>query len=326
MAIKITASKPKPKILRVEGLTKHYGHDYSIGPLQIGGDLVKAVQDVSFSVREGEIFGFLGPNGAGKSTTMRCIMAYLKIQGGSIEIFDLDYEKDALLIRNRIGYLPGDVALYKNFTGIELIEYLGKFRPTDNEMLKKLRTIFKVNLNKKIGGLSSGNRQQVAVITALVSNPDLLILDEPTGGLDPLMAARLHNLLVDLRNQGKAIFLSSHDLSEVQKVCDRVGIIREGRMIVIEKVETLLEKSLQELTIEFESSPPPSEDDFRSLTNVVAVQKDQQNSKFQLKIKEDVNELLKFLTQYRIKRMTLRDASLEEIFLHYYTADSLEQA
>lgn len=253
-------------------------------------------------------------------------MAYLKIQGGSIEIFGLDYEKDALLIRNRIGYLPGDVALYNNFTGIELIEYLGKFRPTDNEMLKKLRAIFTVNLNKKIGALSSGNRQQVALMTAFASNPDLLILDEPTGGLDPLMAARLHKLLVELQDQGKTIFLSSHDLSEVQKVCDRVGIIREGRMIVVEKVETLLEKSLQELTIEFEASPSPSENDFRALTNVVAVQKDHQNKKFHLKVKEDVNELLKFLTQYAIKRLTLTDASLEDIFLHYYADDSSEYA
>ncbi|MFX0116280.1 MAG: ATP-binding cassette domain-containing protein, partial [Candidatus Hodarchaeota archaeon] len=245
--------------------------------------------------------------------------------GGSIEIFGLDYKRDALLIRNRIGYLPGDVALYKNFTGIELIEHLGKFRPINNEMLNKLRMIFKVNLNKKIGALSSGNRQQVAVIVALASNPDLLILDEPTGGLDPLMAARLHKLLIDLRNQGKTIFLSSHDLFEVQKVCDRVGIIREGRMIVIEKVETLLEKSLQELTIEFDASPIPSEDDFRALANVVAVQKNRQNSKFHLKVKEDVNELLKFLSQYKIKRLTLTDASLEEIFLHYYTDNAREQ-
>jgi ABC-2 type transport system ATP-binding protein len=321
----VSSPKARTPILRVEGLTKYYGHEYRFGSRKIGGNVVKAVQDVSFSVHKGEIFGFLGPNGAGKSTTMRCIMNYLKIQSGSIEVLGLDYKKDALEIRKHIGYLPGDVALYGNFTGMELIEYFGNFRSIDKEMLKTLRAIFKVNLKRKIGSLSSGNRQQVAVIAALVSNPDLLILDEPTGGLDPLMAANLHKLLIELRNQGKTIFLSSHDLAEVQKVCDRVGIIREGRMIVIETVEKLLEKSLQALTIEFEpSSKIPSEDDFCGLSNVIRVQKNHQNSKFRLKIKEDVNDLLKFLTGYQVKRMTLTDASLEEIFLHYYSDELAE--
>jgi len=203
---------------------------------------------------------------------------------------------------------------------MELIDYFGNFRPIDSEMLQKLRSLFKVNLNQKIGSLSSGNRQQAALIVAMASNPDLLILDEPTIGLDPLMAARLQKLLLELRNQGKTIFLSSHDLFEVQKVCDRIGIIREGRMIVIEKVEALLEKSLQALHIEFENSPvPPSEDDFLAISNVMSVQKTSHNEKFQLKVKEDINELLKFLTAYRIKRFTLTDTSLEEVFLHYYT-------
>ncbi|MHA2495799.1 MAG: ATP-binding cassette domain-containing protein [Candidatus Hodarchaeales archaeon] len=309
-------------VLQVEGLTKHYGREYYVGSRKVSGEIVKAVKDVSFAVRKGEIFGFLGPNGAGKSTTMRAIMDYLKLQGGSIKIFGLDYKKDVLAIRKRIGYLPGDVALYNNFTGLELIEYFGKFRPIDEEMFNKLRSLFKVNLKQKIGSLSSGNRQQVAVFTALVSNPDLLILDEPTGGLDPLMAARLHKLLIELRDQGKTIFLSSHDLTEVQKVCDRVGIIREGQMVVIEKVETLLEKSLQALNIEFEDvANTPSEADFRAISNVISVQKKRQNNKFHLKIKEDVNDLLKFLTNFRVKRLTLTDASLEEIFLHYYAAE-----
>ncbi|MFX0209197.1 MAG: ATP-binding cassette domain-containing protein [Candidatus Hodarchaeota archaeon] len=313
-------SKSRKSILQVEGLTKWYGSNYNIGSKKVGRGIVKAVQDVSFSVREEEIFGFLGPNGAGKTTTMRSIMNYLNIQSGSIKIFGLDYKKDALMIRKRIGYLPDGAALYDNFTGLELIDYFGNFRSLDNSMLTRLRSLFKVNLNQKIGSLSSGNRQQAALIAVMASNPDLLILDEPSNGLDPLMAARLHQLLIELRGEGKTIFLSSHDLSEVQKVCDRVGIIKEGHMIVIEDVEGLLEKSLQTMHIEFvDPNHVPSEDDLRAVPSVESVQKNNQNSKFYLKIREDVNDLLKFLSTYQVKRMTLTDASLEEVFLHYYT-------
>jgi ABC-2 type transport system ATP-binding protein len=309
-------------ILRVEGLTKTYGHEYRIGSRKIGRGSVKAVENVSFSVHKGEIFGFLGPNGAGKSTTMRTVMGYLKSQQGTVKILGLDHKRDALAIRKRIGYLPGDVALYDNFTGEELIEFFGTFRPIDRVMLKKLRSLFKVDLTQKIGSLSTGNRQQVALIAVMASNPDLLLLDEPSSGLDPLMAARLHKLLRELQAQGKTIFLSSHDLAEVQKICDRVGIIREGRMVVIEKVETLLKKSLQEMQIEFENTTiTPALADLRAIPNVVTVQKNSKNGKFYLKVTGDINELLRTLATYHVKRLTLTDSSLEDIFLHYYSED-----
>lgn len=309
-------------ILRVEGLTKTYGREYRIGSRKIGRSSVKAVDNVSFSVHKGEIFGFLGPNGAGKSTAMRTIMGYLKSQQGTVKILGLDYKRDALAIRKRIGYLPGDVALYDNFTGEELIEFFGTFRPIDRMLLKKLRSLFKVDLTQKIGSLSTGNRQQVALIAVMASNPDLLLLDEPSSGLDPLMAARLHKLLRELQAQGKTIFLSSHDLAEVQKICDRVGIIRKGRMIVIEKVETLLEKSLQEMQIEFENTTiTPALADLREIPNVVTVQKNSKNGKFHLKVTGDINDLLRTLMTFRVKRLTLTDSSLEEVFLHYYSED-----
>ncbi len=311
--------KPRNAVLQVEGLTKYYGRELALGSKKFGRGAVKAVENVSFSVKKGEIFGFLGPNGAGKSTAMRAIMGYLKIQQGSIKIFGLDHQKDALEIRKRVGYLPGDVALYGNFTGEELIEYYGNFRPIDQKMLKKLRSFFKVDLTKKVGSLSTGNRQQAALVAVLASNPDMLILDEPIHGLDPLMAANLHKLLIELREQGKTIFLSSHDLSEVQKICDRVGIIKEGRMIVIEKVEALLEKSLQTMQIEFDDSHTiPDEAEIKTLSSVVSIQKNGQNGKFILKVKENLNDFLRFLTSYQIKRLTLTDADLEEVFLHFY--------
>ncbi|MFX1514083.1 MAG: ABC transporter ATP-binding protein [Promethearchaeota archaeon] len=315
----MTKTKSMHEILRVEGLTKYFGREFTLGSKKLKGKVVKAVEDVSFSIKKGEIFGFLGPNGAGKSTTMRAIMNYLHIQNGSIKVFGLDHQKDALEIRKRIGYLPGEVALYQNFSGEELIEYFGKFRQIDPQMLKKLRSIFTVNLSKKIGSLSTGNRQQAALIAVMASNPDLLILDEPIHGLDPLIAARLHKLLIELRNQGKTIFLSSHDLSEVQKICDRVGIIKKGRMIVIEKVEVLLEKSLQTMNIEFDDSTVlPEEADFREVLSVVSVQRTNESGKFLLKVKENLNDLLKFLTAYKVKRFTLTDSDLEEVFLYYY--------
>ncbi|MFQ5980227.1 MAG: ATP-binding cassette domain-containing protein [Candidatus Heimdallarchaeota archaeon] len=312
-------------VLSVEGLTKYYGHEYRLGSRRFGRGLTKAVENISFTVQKGEIFGFLGPNGAGKSTTMRTIMGYLKNQGGGIKVFGMDHEKDALAIRHFVGYLPGDVAIYDNFTGNELISFFGQFRPIDNKLLSKLKSLFKVNLTKNIGSLSTGNRQQAALIAVLASNPDLLILDEPIRGLDPLMAARFHRLLKELRDQGKTIFLSSHDLAEVQKICDRVGIIKNGRMVVIERVEALLEKSLQEFTIEFpDPSNTPSKEILRALPNVVSVERKKSNGKYHLKVQGDINELLKFVSDFPIKRLTITDSSLEEIFLHYYADELLE--
>ncbi|MHA2289247.1 MAG: ABC transporter ATP-binding protein, partial [Promethearchaeota archaeon] len=180
------------------------------------------------------MFGFLGPHGAGKTTTIRCILDYLKMQSGRISVFGLDHHLDALEIRKRIGYIPGDLALFKNFTGNELIDFYSAFRPVDPVFLKELRSKFRVDLSLKIKSLSSGNRQQVGIILALAAKPDFLVLDEPTSGLDPLMTANFHRILKTLKKEGHTIFLSSHDLAEVQSVCDRVGIIRDGRMILIE--------------------------------------------------------------------------------------------
>ncbi|MFX0173121.1 MAG: ABC transporter ATP-binding protein, partial [Candidatus Hodarchaeota archaeon] len=209
-------------VLKVENLTKIYGRELQLGPRKLGRRIV-AVDGASFSVKKGEIFGFLGPNGAGKTTAIRSILGYLTIKEGTITINGLDYRNDSLEIRGNIGYVPGDVTLYSNFTGKELLNYVNEFRPTDETFLKTLRKVFKVDLSLKIRSMSSGNRQQCAIIVAFASNPDFLILDEPSSGLDPLMTARFHNLLRELRDQGKTIFLSSHDLAEVQAICDRVG-------------------------------------------------------------------------------------------------------
>ncbi|MFX0183949.1 MAG: ATP-binding cassette domain-containing protein [Candidatus Hodarchaeota archaeon] len=303
-------------ILQVSDLTKVYGREFGLGGKKIGQRVVGA-QNVSFSVKKGEIFGFLGPNGAGKTTTMRAILDFLHIQSGTVTIFGLDHHRYRIDIRKRIGYVPGDLALFETFTGEELLVYFGKFRPIDPEFLEELRKNFRVKLKKRIRSLSTGNRKQVGLIAALASKPDFLILDEPTAGLDPLMTANFHRILKKLRNEGHTIFLSSHDLAEVQQVCDRVGIIKEGKMILVEAVDDLKTKFLQNVRIIFNGDSIPSENDFKMLKTVISIEKENRTT-FSLKIKEDVNELLKWLSNYDIKRFTCEDATLEEIFLQYY--------
>lgn len=305
------------EVLRVEGLTKIYGRELKLGNIRKFGRKVTGAEEVTFGIRKGEIFGFLGPNGSGKTTTIRSILDYLRIQSGIITVFGLDHHQDALAIRKRISYVSEDLALYENFTGEELIEYFHKFRPVNREFLKKLKSIFRVDLTLKIKALSSGNRQQVGLIVALASKPELLILDEPTSGLDPLMAANFHNILKVLKKEEITTFLSSHDLAEVQTVCDRVGIIKDGRMILVENVEDLRSKSLQDVKIKFASSTIPSKEEFKALDSVIYVEKTNETT-FTLKIKEDVNEILKLLTKYQIERLTIEEATLEEIFLQFY--------
>ncbi|UCG89896.1 MAG: ABC transporter ATP-binding protein [Candidatus Heimdallarchaeota archaeon] len=304
-------------VLEVSNLTKIYGRELNIGERKIVGNRVIGALDVSFSVKKGEIFGFLGPNGAGKTTTMRAILDYLKIQTGTVTIFGLDHHQDRLEIRRRIGYVPGDMALFENFTGEELLLYFSKFRPIDEEFLAELRKNFRVKLHKKIKSLSTGNRQQAGLIAALAAKPDFLILDEPTSGLDPLMTANFHKIIRKLSKEGYTIFLSSHDLAEVQAVCDRVGIIKEGKMILVEAVEDLKTKFMQKVRITFNGSSVPSEEEITKLNTVISVEQTKTNT-FVLKIKEDVNELLKWISNYDIKRFTCEDATLEEIFLQFY--------
>jgi ABC-2 type transport system ATP-binding protein len=302
-------------VLEVSNLTKIYGRELGLGGRRVGRRVVGA-RDVSFSVRRGEIFGFLGPNGAGKTTVMRSILDYLHIQEGTIMVFGMDHHRDALKIRKRIGYVPGDLSLYENFTGNELINYYGGFRPVDPEYIEELRSVFRVDLTLNVKALSSGNRQQVGLILALASKPDFLILDEPTSGLDPLMAANAHRLLKELREEGKTIFLSSHDLAEVQVVCDRIGIIKEGEMILVEEVENLISKFLQNVRVSFTSEVPDLET-LEAIDSVISAEAEDEDTLL-LKVKEDINELLKVLTRYEIDRLSIEDATLEEIFLQYY--------
>jgi len=303
-------------VLQVSNLTKVYGREIHLGLKKFGKKIIGA-QNVSFSVSKGEIFGFLGPNGAGKTTLMTSILNYLRIEEGEIRVFDQDHRKDSLEIRKRIGYIPGDLAVYDNFTGEELIKYFNHFRQHNTEFLEELRTIFTVNLKQKTRTLSSGNKQQVGIILALASKPEFLILDEPSSGLDPLITAKFHKILKRLKKEGVTIFLSSHDLTEVQAICDRVGIIKNGEMILVEDIENLRTKYLQNVVVRFSPSKVPKLEEIKELDFVLdANQKN--NGNFELKIKENIGDLINWLKEYKIDRLSIEDASLEEIFLHYY--------
>ena len=312
----LPAEKQHVNVLEVNNLTKVYGREVNFIGRKLGRRVVGA-QNVSFSVRKGEIFGFLGPNGAGKTTTMRAILDFLHLQSGTVTVFGLDHHKSSLEIRKRIGYVPGDLSLYENFTGEEIIEYFGGFRPIDREFLKELRSFFRADLSLRIKNLSTGNRQQVGLMLALGSKPEFMILDEPTSGLDPLMAANVHRVLKELKAEGKTIFLSSHDLAEVQAVCDRIGIIKEGRMILVEEIENLVTKFLQHVKVTFSPEKVPSIEDFQGLSTVRSVVKEN-DRRFKLTVMEDVNELVRWLSDYPVERLNIEDASLEEIFLQFY--------
>ena len=303
--------------IKVYGLTKVYGHSLTLKNHTFYSNKSVGVKDVSFTIKEGEIFGFLGPNGAGKTTTIRAMLDYLSIQHGNITIFWLDYKKKRMAIRKIMAYIPGDMTLFDNFTGLELLNYLGHFKTIDQQFLQELKSIFKVNLEKKIKFLSKGNKQQVGLIAALATKPKLLVLDEPSSGLDPLMTDYLHKILLKMRKSGTTIFISSHDLAEVHAICDRVGIIKEGKMILIESITELEKKFLQKVEIEYNSDSIPPESFFKNLKTVISVTK-VTNSIIKLNITGDVNELFKALINYNIKRFTCENASLEDIFLQYY--------
>ena len=315
----MSSSVSKDIILQVSNLTKVYGKEFNIGGRTFGRTVVGA-KNVSFDVKKGEIFGFLGPNGAGKTTVMRAVLDYLHITGSVTFFGKLDHHRDALLIRENVGYVPGEVALYGNFTGNEIIKYFNNFRPINHEFVKKLKSIFRADLTLKIGQLSQGNRKQVALIAALASKPDLLILDEPSGGLDPLMAANFHDILKEIAGEGITIFISSHDLAEVQTVCNRVAIIKEGEIVLVETIEDLKAKFLQKMRIIFSKKEDmPTAEEFLNLTSVISAEKVEGKARtFLLTIEEDANELLKFVTKFHIKRLAIEDATIEEIFLQYY--------
>jgi ABC-2 type transport system ATP-binding protein len=292
--------------LRTEGLTKHYGH-------------VKALIDLDLDVRPGEVFGFLGPNGAGKTTTIRTVMDEIRATAGRASILGMDCHSQSVEIRRHIGYLPSDLALYPNLTGKDTLTYFANLRGgVDWSFVGELAERLDAQLDKKVGDLSSGNRQKVGLIAAFMNRPQLLIMDEPSSGLDPLMQREFQILMREVVEQGASVFLSSHTLSEVQRVADRVGIIRHGRLIALETVASLRSKGMRK--VELELGSPADRADFETVPGVreVAVE----DTRVLLSYEGAMASLLTTVAgRYDLVDISTQDADLEEVFLTYYHDD-----
>lgn len=288
------------------GLTKHFGD-------------VKAVVDLDLAIDAGEVFGFLGPNGSGKTTTIRTMLDLIRPTAGTASILGLDSHRDAVEIRQHIGYVPGELALYRNLTGKELITYFANLRGgVDWTRVNLLAERLDAVLDKKVGELSTGNRQKVALVQAFMSKPSVLVLDEPSIGLDPLVQQQFQAIMREAAEEGATVFLSSHTLSEVERVASRVGIIRTGRLIVVETMEALKEKAVRTVTMQFDQ--PVGEAEFAAVAGVRDASVD--DTQATVAVEGSMAQLLQLASSLGAVEMSSNESDLEEIFLTYYREDA----
>ena len=287
-------------------LTSGLSKDYGSGRGLFGLDL---------EVERGEIFGFLGPNGAGKSTTMRLLLDLIGPTSGSASILGLDTRRESLEIRRRIGFLPGDLALYPKLRGADVLDYLAALRGTvDRRVRDVLAERFDADLDRPVRELSSGNRQKLGLIQAFMHDPELLILDEPIAGLDPLVQRSFHEPLGEVCARGRTVFLSSHSLAEVERVARRVAILREGRLVVVDSLENLRAVAVQRLEIEFAAPVPVGE--FEALATVKEVRVDGRT--LTVSFEGSADAVLKAAAVHEVRSVRTHEDDLEEIFLRYY--------
>ena len=275
----------------------------------------RGILNVDLRVEQGEVFGFLGPNGAGKTTTQRVLVDIIRPTAGEARIFGLDCQKDGVTARDRVGYLPGELAMYESMRVRRFFRMYASLRKSnrDSEHWQALSDRLELDTSRRIGQLSRGNKQKVGVVTAFMSKPDLLILDEPTTGLDPLVQQTVMDLVREANQAGATVFFSSHILPEVQAVCDRVGIIREGHLVATERVEDLMTQHLKRVRMSFAAEPPT--DAFRR-DGVEITARDGQS--LTLEIRQDLDQVMAEAASYGITDIETIHVSLEEIFLAYY--------
>lgn len=281
-----------------------------------GRNPVHAVRDISLQVPRGEVFGFLGPNGSGKTTTIRCMLDVLHPTSGTIRLFGLDAQRDALAIHQRIGYLSGDVRLPGELTAKQFLERYSRMAGLEPVLLPQLLERFEIPLQRKLKGFSKGMRQMVAIIQAFMCAPELAILDEPTSGLDPLGQRAFNDFLRDQTDRGLTTFMSSHILSEVEHICHRVGVIRAGEIVAIESIERLRERAGQVVIVEFASSV--AADELQAVNGVRAVEQ-QRDGSYHLQIVGSIDPVIKVLARYTVRRLAIEEAPLEDIFMKFYT-------
>jgi len=287
-------------------VTSGLSKDFGFGRGLFGLDL---------EVGRGEVFGFLGPNGAGKSTTMRLLLDLIRPTSGSARILGLDTRQHSAEIRRRVGFLSGDLAFYPKLTGRIMLEYLGQLRGgVDRRVRDSLVERFDADLDSPIRRLSTGNRQKLGLVQAFMHEPELLILDEPIAGLDPLVQQSFHSLLAEVSAQGRAVFLSSHTLSEVARVTNRLAILRRGRLVVVDSLENLRGVAVQRLELEF--AEPVDADEFRALTGVKEVRVDGRT--LTVGFEGSADAVVKAAAEHEVLAIHPREDDLEDIFLRYY--------
>jgi ABC-2 type transport system ATP-binding protein len=299
---------PSPVVISTHALTKHYGP-------------VHALTDLSLDVRQGEIFGFLGPNGAGKSTMIRTLLGYLHATSGSATVLGLDVATQSVEIRRRTGYLPGGIALYDSLSGERLLDYLAELQGREPHRRAELCDRLELSaavLKRRVRDYSRGMRQKIGVVQALQHDPELAVLDEPTEGLDPLMQHAFYRLLDDLRTEGRTVFFSSHVLSEVERLCDRVAIIRAGRLMALHAVADLLERRRRRVMLRWRGAAP----DPSTLPGLEQVQVD--GSRIIGSLTGDIAGFVRSIASPNLEDLTIEPASLEEAFLEYYATDADE--
>lgn len=295
-------------VIQTNNLTQKYG-------------TFTAVNNVNMTVREGEIFGFLGPNGAGKTSTIRTIMDFLRPASGSVSVFGLDSQQHSTEIRRRVGYLPSELTLWENWRGTQYVRWLEKVHETPiMAEAKRLADALAFDLNRPLQGMSTGMKRKMGLIAALAHKPQLLILDEPTSGLDPLMQKVFHNLMLDAKSEGRTVFLSSHMLTEVEQICDRVGIIRDGELQAVETISNLTASTFRWLT--FTINGAIHRHDFDTLPGVTDVSLNGQDITMRVTGQADMGDIIRQAAKYDIADMRMVKPTLEEIFLAFYGGDT----
>ncbi|MCS1351055.1 ABC transporter ATP-binding protein [Mechercharimyces sp. CAU 1602] len=293
-------------VIELNSLTKMYGQE-------------RGILDVSFHVEEGEIFGFIGPNGAGKSTTIRTLLSLIYPTSGSATIFGKDIVQSAPEIKKEIGYLPSEVFYYDNMRVKDLLRYSASFYKKDcHQRIQHLADTLNLDLERKIDDLSFGNKKKVGIVQGLLHSPKLIILDEPTSGLDPLMQQTFFDLLREENKRGATILFSSHILSEVQKLCDRVAIIKEGRLVKVEKISELKENSPKKVELETVSHTALESFDLPGISNL-----ERKEEVISFLYRGNINPLMQKLAAIEILTLSIEEPDLEEIFMHYYQKENM---
>jgi ABC-2 type transport system ATP-binding protein len=298
-------------IIKLEDLHKYYGK-------------VHALRGLNLTVKPGEVFGFLGPNGAGKTTTIRCMLDLIRPNRGTISIMGFDPQKRPQQVKAKVGYLPGDLSMDGSFTARKFFRHLRRLRGElrDWSELLDLADRLDLPMDQKIETLSQGNRQKVGFIQAFIGQVPLMMLDEPTLGLDPLMQQEVLNIIREEAQQGTTIFFSSHILSEVQKIAARVGIIRKGELVEIAQTDDLINRALTQVLVQF--SDPVSEDAFGHLANIKILRVNEGQHAYTFEVAGEMDGLIKTLAKFTVSDLAIHRPSLEEVFLKYYKDDDGE--